>query len=1833
MQGLLNTYMRYLNSPFWIRSPSLAEERERLLREPGRIYQKPLLEFLPGYKKANLTIRKTVERVGLGMDLASFIELGLFSDKPDRNLYTHQVEAIELAMKPIEEGGRHVIATSGTGSGKTECFMIPVILRLAQESAGWSKPGKSQPAWWQEGIGYRSKRIHETRRPAVRALFLYPLNALVEDQMVRLRRALDSPTAKAWLDKNRGANRFYFGGYNGRTPLPGARTQAKEENLRRVLQQMQDERQALGKEPELLPDPLGAEMVARWDMQAHPPDILVTNFSMLDIMLMRGIEGSIFDSTRKWLQEDRRHVFTLVVDELHSYRGTPGTEVALVLRLLLDRIGISSGSPQLRIIGTSASLEDSEDGKKFLREFFGCPIDSFAVLSGDRDDAPGNPPGSWLNYATAFVDFEKFANTLGFEAALSALAKSLGCAGADVRVALANRLLELGTAKLLANAAQDEAGRVVARSIEELGYKLFEAGRGGELPGPTKELAIAGMTLACSEVNDPEDGEPLLPCKVHLFFRNLTGIWACSDPRCPGVIVKGTRPVGRLYTEPRIVCECGARVLDLHYCQTCGEVFLGGYRTASTSGIEGFYLTPDFPKLDELPDSGRFDRTLNEYTLFWPSPAAPIEDTWLVVGHKVVWQRGWMNAHSGLVSHHAMPSLMPGWYLRIERPDPPNIEHAAVPKFCPNCGDYWAHQFGPQNRYLSPVRTLRPAFTKVAQILSDRLLLECSRAPSERKLVMFSDNRRETAQLARDIEFNHYQDLLRNLLLHHAGEASFSRNYLAFQRFANNASLTVGEKAQAEAFAEAFPDVALAAQLKALGRELSGRQRRELERIDRQLRFGTPLRALWGDLELSIVKCGTNPAGIALWANRRDSRGWKEAYTWNEDGTVSRNINADVDARSLREALHDAMVNAALKQIFSGRRRSLEDLGFGFITFSGEDRSIGGVGPILSRQVADSVIRILGQGRYLIYRNDRLPLEARENQKETREDPPRSVRDYLREVSKIHDCQYDDLEGGLKQWLEDVRVMNKYLLDENELVFHPAEESSWTCNTCGQQHLHPSASVCTSCLGRLAADPVAPRKAQDDFYAELANDPRTRERLHCEELTGQTDNIDAFRRLRLFRGTCRVGELPKVDEIDILNVTTTLESGVDIGELRMVMMANMPPERFNYQQRSGRCGRRSQGLSYVLTFCKGRSHDDYYFSNLKAMTADPPPSPYLDLRREQIARRVLSAELLRQAFISTQLGTQIGESDSVHGQFGPRDAWPSKRDAISSWLAKNAAECRRQVGVLSSGSEELASKADELVKYITQGPLAAAVDSAVRNSSEDDLSQALAWQGVLPMFGFPTGVRSMYLARPYIEDGQWKEKSVDRDIAIAISEFAPGSEIIRDKETHHAVGIAHFIRGFSRGRHRVELAPELLGPPEVVSFCRDCRMLNPGGPDNCPGCGNPIDNASGAMHRRHILSHPAGFRTEFRPYDGSPGDEERTYASSAKPALPPLSPEAAIKVRNARVWLAQGDFYTINDNSGRLFRFHETLNHQGWIEESQLDRPALTGIGYTGTIEERALACRKRSECLVIEPDLLPPRAQLRIGDLGVRASLYSFGFLLQRAAASYLDVDQREFTVGIRSYKDQQLNEVRGQVCLADSLANGAGYAQYLSIGEHFQEILDDVNLGSGSLLLAGMSDHLNTPSVCDPSCYECLRSYQNLRYHGILNWRLALDMARLLAFGEIPVAPDKRWKESLGRTFRSFGPEFEWLDNGPLPVIFHEETGGVAVISHPFLYRYPEKRRSSLVADAHIAAEDMLRTKTSHIVHLSYFDIVHRPWWAVDAIASGNSGDPFDELGPAGS
>ena len=360
-EEIKESFKLYVKTAFATQFDSVNKEREEILNKEGVFYKNPYIELIPKYKISGNKISdlKTEDLKNLSdsqiKNFQSFAQSGLFDENLE--LYRHQYQMIKKSLE-----GQNTVITSGTGSGKTESFLLPLFAQLVKESSLWEKPG-FPPAnitdWWnnrewQQSCqnlkeSYRvSQRGHEKRGSAVRALILYPMNALVEDQLSRLRKALVSDKAEQWFQNNLNGNRFYFGRYTGMTPVPGPEKKKKscdKDKLKKLADLLTDQDKlweqikAHPQKEELkyfYPSLNGAEMRSRWDMQESPPDILITNYSMLSIMMMRKIEDGIFKKTRDWLAKDKNNIFHLIVDELHLYRGTAGAEVAYLIRLLLS---------------------------------------------------------------------------------------------------------------------------------------------------------------------------------------------------------------------------------------------------------------------------------------------------------------------------------------------------------------------------------------------------------------------------------------------------------------------------------------------------------------------------------------------------------------------------------------------------------------------------------------------------------------------------------------------------------------------------------------------------------------------------------------------------------------------------------------------------------------------------------------------------------------------------------------------------------------------------------------------------------------------------------------------------------------------------------------------------------------------------------------------------------------------------------------------------------------------------------------------------------------------------------------------------------------------------------------------------------------------------------------------------------------------------------------------------------------------------------------------------------------------------------------------------------
>jgi len=1843
-EDLRGMYLRYLDSPFDLRYPDLIAERRTLLNVDGRLFRQPLIEPIPAYQSSNRTFQ-AIAQLHLGnswshgevADLADFVSLEVFP--PDRLPYVHQEQVFAESVVNSQD----VVVTTGTGSGKTECFFLPILAALIRESAAWGAPGPRDPRWnwwnhhqganrWLPRVPQRGHEDPAVRPAAMRAMVLYPLNALVEDQLGRMRTALDSDNVRNWLQERRAGNRFYFGRYTGRTPVSGGRNAAKTSKLREELRLTEQEalRVAGAAAARFFPRVDGGEMWSRWDMQDHPPDILITNYSMLNIMLMRSMEIPVFDLTRQWLEADRSRLFHLVVDELHTYRGTPGTEVAYIIRVLLDRLGLGPDSGQLRIIASSASLTDDASGLDYLEAFFGRDRSRFQIIGGSTVAPSQQSVQIVRNQAGALRDLgQNLQEPAGLPEAAQNLRSAVGAppvpVGAAPEEVIFRSLQHIQAADAL-RIACTEAGQGAIpqpRFPSDIGIQLFPA-----LAAPEREAAVNGLIAGLSAARSSNNAAPL-PVRAHLLFRNLQGLWACSDPQCSAAPARTMPcPVGRLHYTPTFMCQCGSRVLELLYCEACGEVFLGGYRRPGTNPNE-WYLSPDHPDLEASPDMASFDRDYARYAVFWPAdnamlPAAP---QWSQNNVRREWRPAFLVPAEARIALGGNAQARRGFLYTVPAmhdpngdifdPPPQGLAASAsreYPSRCPRCDTNWAwRDIG------SPVRMQRTGFQKLAQVLSDVLLREVgSENPSGRKLVVFSDSRQDAAKLSAGMRFAHYRDSVRQALaaaLTHQGAGA-----LAFIAQLHGQTLSAEEQQAADAYAGAYP--AEIATLSMAQGPLANRPSQTFPGLThQQAAQRIQLRATQGphavgqlaiDVSSQLLRQGINPGGYSqdvLWTDARNRSGpWRELYNWPAGMTPSPKPNSQLSADEQKHLtrIADESLAELMDIIFASGRRSLESL---CIAFATTDRLSFQAPNADAQEAADGVIRLLGSRKKLSSHDANPP-----------QNTPAYVRDYLLAVADRRGLNVAALETDVLNHLTNSECLNQFVLQAQALFLFRAGTLFYECPQCTRIHLHPAGGVCTDCQAVLnPPQALTPAQLFSDYYSYLATQTEDLFRLNCEELTGQTNKADGRRRQRLFQDIVLPGvENARTDPIDLLSVTTTMEAGVDIGGLLAVMMANMPPMRFNYQQRVGRAGRRGAGLSVALTLCRGRSHDDYYFQRPQRMTADPPPQPYVDVTRLEIIKRVLAKEVLRQAFQALNLfGAQT--ADSVHGEFGAAVQWnqplpppqaggppgPTVEQSVAAWIQGNQEAVSRTVDVLLAYTDpQLVAQRAALLTFINHQLIgritAAATDPLL---VQDALSERLANVGLLPMFGFPTRVRYLFHERP-TGGYDWppEEGVVDRDLDLAISQFAPGAETVKDGLIHTSVGVVHYR---PQGSIAVE-QPNPLGPAHPIGFCRACQAVDvqPATPAVCPVCAATPQQDPG--YEVIQLAQPLGFRTLYgrsRDFEGIFEWTPRASRPKMGATLQPLTHRA-----NFGIWSGQETVFVVNDNGGRCFDFVKLSLGETWVT-----REALTQIGVNNPQinagagqDRRALASIKPTDVLVLGIQAWPAGIIHTPLDVNGRAALYSLGFMMRRAAAVRLDIDERELKVGLRIVRDPNA-QVRGEIFISDSLENGAGYSSHLGMPAEVENLLRFLN-GQGDPsfyepLVAG--SHANT---CQTSCPDCLRDFSNLAFHNILDWRLGLDLARLA------LDPNARidltvsyWQDLAVATATAYfasQPQWQFLTLAGVPA--GRRGNIIEIVVHPLWDTNPHNFCAQLNA-AHTQA---VATGAQRVTCRSIFDVLRRPY-----------------------
>jgi hypothetical protein len=495
-------FQSYLHTTFGF-SDRYGDLREQFLREldrPERCFRGPYVHGLAPYV-TDVSIDQLVAQRVLPRQLGELP----FLDQPERPLYWHQAEAIRRLR-----GGRNVVVASGTGSGKTLTFLIPILAEILTN-----------------------------RTPGIHALLLYPMNALVNDQLKNLQRILKQ------------CPQVRYGRYVNVEITPN------------------DERDARRKYPNALPN----EVISREVFRKEPPHILITNYAMLEYLLLRVDDSPLFSGPWKFL----------VVDEAHTYSGAKGSEVALLLRRLQTRVRAPDGKPP-QAVATSATLGTSDDNRRqdvacFAAGLFGLPFEAADIIEARKKHAPAE--GTFAPDPAVYTDpaVENACQTGQWTPALSEALKKAGF-GAD-RVTLAARRGKQSLEEGLYEVFQQDARVLRLREATEDPRDLAAAA--STVFARSDEEAVrqlSGLVRLCSLARVPSGDARLAPCRYHLFVRGLNGAYVAFTSS-----TEGGAPEPQLFLEPTNQTPDGtAKTLELRVCRKCGQPYLFGYKSEGTGG-------------------------------------------------------------------------------------------------------------------------------------------------------------------------------------------------------------------------------------------------------------------------------------------------------------------------------------------------------------------------------------------------------------------------------------------------------------------------------------------------------------------------------------------------------------------------------------------------------------------------------------------------------------------------------------------------------------------------------------------------------------------------------------------------------------------------------------------------------------------------------------------------------------------------------------------------------------------------------------------------------------------------------------------------------------------------------------------------------------------------------------------------------------------------------------------------------------------------------------------------------------------------------------------------
>lgn len=1557
-------FRKYVKSTFQIED----EEYKKCFYEElkkAEICKGPFISLDFPFEKGH-SVRELVKMKKLNENFLKFSDIDF-----DRTLYYHQEKALEVIAK-----GHNTVITTGTGSGKTESFLYPILNQILNNNAN----GNS-------GAG-------------ITALFLYPMNALVNDQIERVRKILKNYP------------QITYGFFTGETD----KSDTSPEIIRKKISEEYGEK---------IPE---NELVSREEIRNNPPNLFFTNYSMLEYLLIRPNDFNIFseENISKWQY--------VVLDEAHTYTGALGIELAVLLRRVA---GIANKNPQF--ILTSATLGDEKNDLDKIISF----AESLTTSKFEKDDiifAKRVPLNNMnIKYTVNPEDYSKiFTNLDNIKDIELILAKYGDFQGY-------NDISEL----LYDFFMRDKNVYLLAKELKSSRIKTFKEVL--SILNMFKEKELVDFIFLVGKAKNKE-GKTIFDSKYHTFIKTLDGAF----------ITLGKNKKMRLTNHSEIENQ---KAFEIGLCKYCDQMYIMG------KSVNGKLLQNSDVDIDE--NYGDLENINVDYFLIKDQVEEldekfedQLEENIVCAKCGKIWLKNNVNSEKCKCGKEYEIELL---HIKNEKHEMKN--NISV---CPCCTRSTTNQSG----IVSAFHLNKDSATALlSQILYEtidsgkpnkheheekhiinidffgsnpRNVIEKKENKYAKQFIAFSDSRQQASFFATFFEYTHNRFLRKRIIW----EELIKNNHqeIKLKKLVSNLENEIGDNKLFDTGYTPFEDAWISILSELLNidgnytAEAIGIFAFELddnfldEKIDQlseeQLRyFGISKNEFKTILKVGYSIFRNTPAidyseSTLTSEIRKEEFGYRKATNYvvlHKNGKNNKDVNGDN-----RRSFLPVKLGKRENQIYNYVKRILELHGI---------------------NDSDTIVRF---------------------------------------IETLFDF---GIQTGLFKTKTTEQGEKLYTIPADRYVVKSYKNMTYyRCPICEKMTQYNVKNVCPTKFCKGILQKVDPDIAEADNYYRSEYMNKKIERVVVKEHTAQLDRKKGREYQRNF----------KDKNINVLSCSTTFEMGIDIGHLENVFLRNVPPTPANYAQRAGRAGRSKDASAFVLTFCGANSHDYTYFKDPTKMIAGNIMPPKLKITNEKIILRHIMASALGYFFRNKpQFFESIDNLVFNDGIEELKKYINSKPEELGEYIDNRVLDndTRKSLGnfkwvnkVLSEGSElqkfydERKAIVSDLEKAEEQAALNKEYNRAkyfnreILKIKRNNVISELSGECVIPKYGFPVDVVELKV----FENGERIDKyNLSRDLSIAISEYAPDSEVIVDDKKYTS-------RFILRPKTRDDFT-------EYYYYeCPVCERMNvqeslTNEIVNCRYCKHPYPD----VIKNYYIEPIYGFATDIRNKESKTKRPRKTYSGEYKYLGDGISNNDKIEYNGIVTIESARDDKLLVLNSNPFFKCpvcgYTILDKKRAQNDSiTLGRKHQNHLGYDCPNTERLY---KVSLGHTFKTDVI------KIGVLGLikREKALSTLYALIEGIAEKFDIERRDIN-GLINKTDTGEYEM----IIFDNVPGGAG---------HVKRILESNNLKS---VFTSAYNVVNR-NCCDEdtSCYNCLRTFNNQKVHQQLKRKYAKEILQKIING----------------------------------------------------------------------------------------------------------------------